>query len=121
MELEKIALEDDYFISRNLFPNVDFYSGIMLRAMGIPVSMFTVLFAVARTVGWISNWREMMCDPKHKIGRPRQLYNGEGFREYVAQEERPDDGEEEDDDDVRPASNNLWRNVSVHFASRPIY
>src|ERR1700720_2894358 len=76
MELERIALEDSYFVERKLYPNVDFYSGIILKAMGIPVSMFTVLFAIARTVGWVTHWREMIEDPSHKIGRPRQLYTG---------------------------------------------
>ena len=88
MELEKIALEDDYFVQRKLFPNVDFYSGIILRAMGFPVSMFTVLFALARTVGWIAQWKEMIEDPSQKIGRPRQLYTGEYDREYVPLDKR---------------------------------
>ncbi len=83
IELEKIALNDEYFIERKLYPNVDFYSGITLKAMGFPTSMFTVLFAVARTVGWISQWREMLEDPQQKIGRPRQLYTGATQREYV--------------------------------------
>ena len=83
MELEKIALSDEYFIERKLYPNVDFYSGITLKAMGFPTSMFTVLFAVARTVGWISQWSEMIEDPHQKIGRPRQLYTGVGRRDYV--------------------------------------
>ncbi len=83
MELERIALEDDYFVERKLYPNVDFYSGIIFKAIGIPVSMFTVLFAVARTVGWISQWNEMIEDPTQKIGRPRQLYLGSGARDYV--------------------------------------
>src|SRR6201985_1950544 len=83
MELEKIALSDEYFIERKLYPNVDFYSGITLKAMGFPTSMFTVLFAVARTVGWISQWSEMIQDPDQKIGRPRQLYTGVGRRDYV--------------------------------------
>src|ERR687889_1799725 len=74
VELERIALEDDYFIERKLYPNVDFYSGIILRAMGIPMNMFTVIFALARTVGWLSHWMEMMGDPQARIGRPRQLY-----------------------------------------------
>ncbi|WP_448192260.1 citrate synthase [Azospirillum sp. sgz301742] len=76
MELEKIALEDPYFVEKKLYPNVDFYSGIILKAMGFPTTMFTVLFAVARTVGWISQWKEMIEDPQQKIGRPRQLYTG---------------------------------------------
>jgi len=83
MELERIALEDDYFVQKKLFPNVDFYSGIIFRAMGIPVSMFTVLFAMARTVGWVAQWNEMIEDPSQKIGRPRQLYTGETARTYV--------------------------------------
>ncbi len=81
--LEEIALSDEYFISRKLYPNVDFYSGITLKAMGFPTSMFTVLFAVARTVGWISQWSEMIEDPQQKIGRPRQLYTGATRRDYV--------------------------------------
>ena len=83
MELEKIAREDEYFVERNLYPNVDFYSGIILKAMGFPSSMFTVLFAVARTTGWIAQWKEMVEDPKQKIGRPRQLYTGPTKRDYV--------------------------------------
>jgi citrate synthase len=82
-ELERIALSDDYFIQRKLYPNVDFYSGIILRAMGFPTSMFTVLFAVARTIGWISQWKEMIAEPNQKIGRPRQLYVGATRRDYV--------------------------------------
>jgi len=88
MELEKIALEDDYFVSRKLYPNVDFYSGIVMRAMGIPNSMFTAIFALARTAGWIAQWSEMNADPEHKIGRPRQLYTGEARREFVPIEKR---------------------------------
>lgn len=80
--LEKIALEDDYFVEKKLYPNVDFYSGIILSAMGIPSSMFTAIFAVARTVGWIAQWMEMIEDPLQKIGRPRQLYTGHGVRQY---------------------------------------
>jgi len=83
MELERIALEDSYFVEKKLYPNVDFYSGIILRAMGFPTTMFTVLFAVARTVGWISQWKEMIEDPGQKIGRPRQLYTGSDVRPYV--------------------------------------
>ena len=83
MELERIALHDDYFISKKLYPNVDFYSGIILKAMGFPTSMFTVLFAVARTVGWISQWKEMIEDPSQRIGRPRQLYTGPARRDFV--------------------------------------
>ena len=83
MELERIALEDEYFVERKLYPNVDFYSGIILKAIGFPTSMFTVLFALARTVGWISQWKEMIEDPQQKIGRPRQLYTGAVKRPYV--------------------------------------
>src|ERR671910_860941 len=83
MELERIALHDEYFIEKKLYPNVDFYSGITLKAMGFPTSMFTVLFAVARTVGWIGQWKEMIEDPNQKIGRPRQLYTGATQRDYV--------------------------------------
>ena len=83
MALEKIALEDDYFVSRKLYPNVDFYSGIVQRALGIPVAMFTCIFSLARTVGWIAQWQEMISDPEYKIGRPRQLYNGAARREFV--------------------------------------
>jgi citrate synthase len=82
MELEKIALHDDYFIQKKLYPNVDFYSGITLRAMGFPTTMFTVLFALARTVGWIAQWKEMIEDPQQKLGRPRQLYTGAPKRDY---------------------------------------
>ena len=88
MELEKIALSDPYFIERKLYPNIDFYSGITLRAMGFPSTMFTVLFALARTVGWISQWKEMFEDPGRKIGRPRQLYTGATERDYVAIDKR---------------------------------
>ncbi len=88
MELEKIALSDQYFIDRKLYPNVDFYSGITLKAMGFPTDMFTVLFAVARTVGWISQWSEMIEDPHQKIGRPRQLFTGATTRNYVEMSKR---------------------------------
>jgi citrate synthase len=87
-ELERIALQDDYFISKKLYPNVDFYSGIILEAMGFPTSMFTPIFAVARTVGWVSQWQEQLADPQLKIGRPRQLYLGETQRDYVEIEDR---------------------------------
>ncbi len=87
-ELEKVALSDPYFIDRKLYPNIDFYSGITLRAMGFPTNMFTVLFALARTVGWISQWKEMFEDPTRKIGRPRQLYTGATQRDYVPVEKR---------------------------------
>jgi citrate synthase len=83
MELERIALSDEYFIEKKLYPNIDFYSGITLKAMGFPTTMFTVLFALARTVGWIAQWNEMIEDPKQRIGRPRQLFTGANQREYV--------------------------------------
>jgi citrate synthase len=83
LKLEKIALEDEYFISRKLYPNVDFYSGIVQRALGIPASMFTAIFTMARTAGWIAQWNEMISDPEHKIGRPRQLYTGATTRDVV--------------------------------------
>jgi citrate synthase len=86
--LEKIALEDDYFVSRKLYPNVDFYSGIVQRALGIPVAMFTCIFSLARTVGWIAQWQEMISDPEYKIGRPRQLYIGPKRRDFVPIEKR---------------------------------
>jgi citrate synthase len=82
-ELERIALTDEYFISRKLYPNVDFYSGIILEAIGFPTSMFTAIFALSRTVGWIAQWKEMIGDPQKKIGRPRQLYHGAPTRDYV--------------------------------------
>jgi citrate synthase len=88
MELERIALSDPYFVEKKLYPNIDFYSGITLKAMGFPTSMFTVLFAVARTVGWIAQWKEMIEDPGQKIGRPRQLYTGAPRRDYVAPSQR---------------------------------
>jgi citrate synthase len=88
MELEKIALNDPYFVERKLYPNVDFYSGITLRALGFPPEMFTVLFALARTVGWISQWKEMIEDPSQKIGRPRQIYTGAAARDYVPLDKR---------------------------------
>jgi len=88
MELERIALEDEYFIEKKLYPNVDFYSGIILKAMGFPTSMFTVLFAVARTVGWVAQWNEMIEDPMQKIGRPRQLYSGSKRRDLIALKDR---------------------------------
>ena len=88
MALEKVALEDEYFVQRNLYPNVDFYSGIIFLAMGIPMNMFTVIFAMARTIGWISQWNEMMSDAEAKIGRPRQLYNGAIDLDYVPIDKR---------------------------------
>jgi len=88
LEFERILLSDDYFISRKLYPNVDFYSGITLKALGFPTSMFTVLFAVARTVGWIAQWKEMIGDPNYKIARPRQLFNGPAERKYLPLDKR---------------------------------
>jgi citrate synthase len=88
LALEKIALEDDYFVSRKLYPNVDFYSGIVQRALGIPVAMFTCIFSLARTVGWIAQWQEMITDPEYKIGRPRQLYKGAARREVKPLDQR---------------------------------
>jgi citrate synthase len=89
MELEKIALEDEYFVEKKLYPNIDFYSGITLKAMGFPTEMFTVLFALARTVGWIAQWQEMVEDPDQRIGRPRQLYTGAPKRDYTTLSKRP--------------------------------
>ena len=88
IELERIALNDNYFKEKKLFPNVDFYSGIILKALGFPTSMFTVLFAIGRTVGWVSQWKEMIEDPINKIGRPRQLYKGYNTREYQVEDKR---------------------------------
>ena len=88
IELERIALEDEYFVERKLYPNIDFYSGITLRALGFPTDMFTVLFALARTVGWIAQWLEMIVDPNQRIGRPRQIYTGEPLRGFVSRDKR---------------------------------
>jgi citrate synthase len=88
MEIEKIALEDEYFVSRKLYPNVDFYSGLIYEALGMPVGMFPVLFALGRTSGWIAQWLEMINDPEQKIARPRQIYTGAREREYVPLEQR---------------------------------
>jgi citrate synthase len=87
-QLEAVALSDEFFIERQLYPNVDFYSGILYRAMGIPTEMFTVLFAIGRIPGWIAHWKEMMEDPDLRIGRPRQIYMGAKRRDYVAIEQR---------------------------------
>ena len=87
-ELEQVALKDDYFIEKKLYPNVDFYSGVILNAIGFPTSMFTALFALARTVGWVAQWNEMIADPDQKIGRPRQLYTGATQRDYVPVDQR---------------------------------
>ena len=83
VQLEEMALKDDYFIEKKLFPNVDFYSGIILKAIGMPTTMFTVLFAIARTIGWIAQWNEMIMDPVQKLGRPRQLYTGATERPVI--------------------------------------
>jgi citrate synthase len=88
IELEQVALKDEYFIEKKLYPNIDFYSGITLRALGFPTSMFTALFAVARTVGWLAQWKEMIEDPSQRIGRPRQLYTGAAERAYVPASKR---------------------------------
>jgi citrate synthase len=88
LELERIALQDDYFIEKKLYPNIDFYSGITLKALGFPTDMFTALFALARTVGWVAQWQEMIEDPQQKIGRPRQIYTGPHRRDYVPPEKR---------------------------------
>lgn len=87
-ELEKIALSDEYFIERNLYPNVDFYSGIILNAIGIPTSMFTVIFAIARTIGWISHWNEMRQTADSRLGRPRQIYTGKELRSVKSMSRR---------------------------------
>ena len=86
--LEEVSLSDKYFVDRKLYPNVDFYSGIILRAIGIPVNMFTVMFAIARMPGWIAHWKEVHDDPSGRISRPRQIYTGPAKRDYVAVEER---------------------------------
>ena len=88
LELERIALQDEYFVSRRLYPNVDFYSGLIYQAMGFEPRMFPVLFAIGRTAGWIAQWEEMLKDPERKIARPRQVYVGEGERDYIAVDRR---------------------------------
>jgi citrate synthase len=88
LRLEEIALSDDYFIERKLYPNVDFYSGLIYKALGIPTNMFTVMFAIARTVGWVAQWMEMIGEKKQLIGRPRQLYVGPGQRDYIPLQKR---------------------------------
>ena len=88
LELERIALEDDYFVKRRLYPNVDFYSGLIYQSMGLPTSMFTVLFAIARTPGWLAQWKEMLEDPETRIARPRQVYTGYDERDYVPMSKR---------------------------------
>lgn len=117
LQLEEIALQDEYFIKRNLYPNVDFYSGIVLRALGIPVSMYTVLFAVARTVGWVSQWKEMVAGAESKITRPRQMYMGKMERTFVSVARRQSvDGSDEDElmlEDTRFYSSNFKREVTV--------
>ena len=104
LKLEQIALEDDYFIKKRLYPNVDFYSGIVLRALGIPTSMFTAIFALARTAGWIAQWNEMVASPGHKIARPRQLYTGLQRREFVALSERRSISTQNNQYSLQPAS-----------------
>ena len=94
MELEKCALEDKYFVDRKLYPNVDYYSGIVLKAIGIPKDMFTVIFALARSIGWISQWREMISEKMIKIGRPRQLYVGQKERKFMNIADRKDNFKE---------------------------
>jgi citrate synthase len=88
LELERIALSEDFFVSRNLYPNVDFYSGLIYQALGFPVEMFPVLFAIPRTVGWLAQWEEMLEDPEQRIARPRQVFNGADARDYVPVEDR---------------------------------
>jgi citrate synthase len=88
LELERIALQDEYFVSRKLYPNVDFYSGLIYQAMGFPVEMFPVLFAIPRTAGWIAQWEEMLLDPEQKIARPRQIYTGPTQRDYIPRDKR---------------------------------
>jgi citrate synthase len=88
LELERIALADEYFVQRKLYPNVDFYSGLIYEAMGLPVEMFPVLFAIPRTVGWLAQWQEMLSDPEQKIARPRQIYTGRTRRDFVPRAER---------------------------------
>jgi citrate synthase len=88
LECERIALEDDYFVSRKLYPNVDFYTGLIYQSMGFPMTMFPVLFAIPRTSGWVAQWQEMLLDPEQKIARPRQIYLGSAEREYVPVEGR---------------------------------
>jgi citrate synthase len=88
LELERIALEDEYFVSRKLYPNVDFYSGLIYQAMGFPVDMFPVLFAIPRTAGWMAQWEEMLTDTEQKIARPRQIYVGAAARDYVSRDKR---------------------------------
>jgi citrate synthase len=88
LELERIALEDDYFVSRNLYPNVDFYSGLIYQALGLPVEMFPVLFAIGRTVGWLAQWQELLTDPEQRIARPRQIYLGSDQRDYIPLDQR---------------------------------
>lgn len=108
IELERVALQDEYFVSRKLYPNVDFYSGIMLTALGIPTSMFTVLFAVARAVGWITHWREMISESQVRIGRPRQIYCGERERKYESLSDR-----------TKSRTNSTFRRVSTKMLESP--
>jgi citrate synthase len=96
LELEKIALEDDYFVSRKLYPNVDFYTGVTYQAMGFPMTMFPVLFAIPRTSGWMAQWAEMVRDPEQKIARPRQVYIGADTRKWAPMDQRPEPTSRED-------------------------
>ncbi len=89
LELERVALEDEYFIERKLYPNVDFYSGIIYKAIGLPVDMFPVLFAIPRTAGWLAHWEELLRDPEQRINRPRQIYDGCDARSYIPVSDRP--------------------------------
>ncbi|DBA92912.1 hypothetical protein WJX79_000420 [Trebouxia sp. C0005] len=114
MELEHVATSDEYFVKRGLYPNVDFYSGIVLRAMGIPVSMYTVLFAVARTVGWVAQWKEMAEEPLQKISRPRQIYSGHMERKFVPVEER---GKSEGDDHSKAPAESHPQSTGPHSAN----
>ena len=117
-ELEHIALNDDYFIEKKLYPNVDFYSGVILNAIGFPTDMFTALFALARTVGWVAQWNEMIADPEQKIGRPRQLYTGAPQRDYVPVEQAL--GARQGQGEARAfAGRAVERHVAAHRARQP--
>ena len=108
--LEEVALEDDYFVERKLYPNVDFYSGIIYRALGIPNNMFTVMFAIARTVGWVAHWMEMMSDPEQRIGRPRQIYTRRQVRGIISHYQ---------DVDLSPRLSSVDRSRDAPFSGRP--
>merc|ERR1719188_1645079 len=107
-ELERVALEDEYFTQRKLYPNVDYYSGIMLRAIGIPTSMFTVLFAMSRTVGWVSHWYEMIAEGQLRIGRPRQLYAGPPARHFTSMAETAEASDDTKVELKRSLSSAFW-------------